>query len=521
MWGVTAGLLVAAMVTWQAPGRVSGWASRPAAASASVASPPDTRQRVTSGDSLVVFAAHPDDEVLGAGGLIHAAVAAGARVSVVLFTNGDGYVGGVNAAFRPVLLTPDRFIAYGQRRQQEALAAAAHVGLTADRLTFLGYPDRGLAVLWGPAWSCDHLYTSPFTRRNHSPYSLAYRAGVAYCGQRVLEDVESVLTRERPTIIVSHDAEDTHRDHWAAGAFVIAALEHLRAADPPWARTARVWPYLVHRGGWPLPRAYAPDLALTPPADLLPVQGGWTEYPLDQSDQDAKRMAILQYRSQVQLLRAYMLSFVRQNELFDIQPRRWAAPVEGEVLPITAPELWDRLPPIIQGTPGDPLVRAAEGSAKLDTVGLGQDSARLYVAVRLRRAAIREAQYRVVMMLLSRGGRTARLRLLFRVPQSLTALQTESRDLPLPAGAMARSFGHRINIVLPLAGMENPASLLMHVETTGPLQMPVERSPWVLVGLAPAPEGWGPGGHASRAGIGGRPGRFDRPGDPLPNGRSR
>jgi len=37
----------------------------------------------------MVVAPHPDDEVLGAGGLIQQAVAAGAEVRIVYLTNGD------------------------------------------------------------------------------------------------------------------------------------------------------------------------------------------------------------------------------------------------------------------------------------------------------------------------------------------------------------------------------------------------------------------------------------------------
>lgn len=486
--GAAAGLLAVAGAVSLAP-VISGGAVGAQLAPPPVVAPAETPHRITLDDSIVVFAAHPDDEVLGAGGMIHQAVLAGARVRIVFFTNGDGYLKGVDVGFRTVLSTPDRFVEYGRRRQREAAAAAARVGLSADHLTFLGYPDRGLAVLWGKAWTCDRPYTSPYTRRNQSPYSLAYRPGITYCGQHVLEDVENVLRRERPTIVVSHGADDTHPDHWAAGALVVAALEHLRAQDIAWTSDVRVWPYLVHHGGWPLPRTYAPDLGLAPPADLLAPAGGWMEYPLDQADQDAKRMAILEYRTQVQLLRSYMLSFVRRNELFDTHPARWPASIEEDGLPITAPESWARLPSLIRGMPGDLLIRLAGGSVRLDAVGLGQDAARLYVAVRLRRPAIREAQYRVVIALFYRDGRMARLRLRFRVPGSLTAVQSQPRDLPLPTGAVGRSFGPRINIVLPIAGMGNPASLLMHVETVGPLRTPAERSAWALVHLAPPLDG--------------------------------
>jgi LmbE family N-acetylglucosaminyl deacetylase len=464
---------------------VSGWVPHPDVSHGStITTTSETRQRVTHGDSVVVFAAHPDDEALGAGGLIHAAVLAGAHVHIVYFTNGDGYLEGVDFGFRTLLSTPARFIQYGQRRQREAVAAANRLGVRADDLTFLGYPDRGLAVLWGQAWTCDHLYTSPYTRRDRSPYSLAFRPRIGYCGQHVLEDVESVLRRERPTVIVSHHPEDTHRDHWAAGAFVMAGLEQLRAGGAAWTRTVRVWPYPVHYAQWPVPRSYAPDLPLAPPGGLA-GGAGWMEYPLDQTDRDAKRAAILEYRTQTQLQRAYMQSFVRRNELFDLAPLSRPSPIEGEGLAVGAPEIWDRLPPVIRGTPADSLVRVTEGSVRLDTVGFAQDADRLYIAVRLQRAAIREVQYRIVAALGYRDGHIARLRLEFRPPQALTALQSQPRDLALPPGAIARSFDRRINIIVPLTGIGNPTSLLVYVETMGPFGTPVERSPWALLRLEP------------------------------------
>src|SRR5258707_6104914 len=41
---------------------------------------------------IVVFSQHPDDEVIGTGGVIQQALAAGKRVRVVFSTSGDGYL---------------------------------------------------------------------------------------------------------------------------------------------------------------------------------------------------------------------------------------------------------------------------------------------------------------------------------------------------------------------------------------------------------------------------------------------
>ncbi len=77
-------------------------------------------------DSLVVVAAHPDDETLGAGGIIHACAQRGIPVEVIIVTDG--------AASHPGdALTP-------LRRAREAHSAVAVLAPRA-RLTMLGFAD--------------------------------------------------------------------------------------------------------------------------------------------------------------------------------------------------------------------------------------------------------------------------------------------------------------------------------------------------------------------------------------------
>lgn len=464
---------------------------RAAPSPAPAAAPPSTGETLPAlsyhpgrGDTVLVFAAHPDDETLGPGGFIHSATAAGARVVVVIFTNGDGYIEGVDLGFHTLFSTPARFIQYGKARQREALAAAARLGVPASRVVFLGYPDRGLAVLWGLRWDCRQPYKSPYTQRDRSAYSLTYRPGSLYCGESVLADVRALLRREAPTAIVVHHPEDTHRDHWAAEAFVTFALESLSLAGEAWTRSVRVYRYLVHHGTWPTPAAYAPDLYLRPPRDLWAGHPAWwMEYPLSQADEEAKLQAALEYHSQVQLLRLYVLSFVRRDDLFDLYPPVHPTGVEDAALPLGVPDAWTRLPPLIHVSGPGSLVRATEGSAILDSIAIGQSPDRLFLAVRLRRPVIREVQYRFELRLLYADGRTARLLARFEPPRFLSADRSRPEDLALPAGAAARSFGPRIDVALPTAGLGDPPSLYLHVLTVGPLRRVVDQAPWRLVRL--------------------------------------
>lgn len=95
---------------------------------------------------LLVFAPHPDDETLGTAGVIMRAVAAGKRVRVVIFTNGDGYPKAASLLLKKNIdeLRPEDYFELARVRQFEVYAALAELGLKPSDITFLGYPDAGL-----------------------------------------------------------------------------------------------------------------------------------------------------------------------------------------------------------------------------------------------------------------------------------------------------------------------------------------------------------------------------------------
>ena len=80
----------------------------------------------------IVFAPHPDDETLGCGGTIARKTAAGATVSLVFLTDG--------AQSNPAL--PAEKLA--ETRLQEAIRAAAVLGVEPRELVFLDFPDGQL-----------------------------------------------------------------------------------------------------------------------------------------------------------------------------------------------------------------------------------------------------------------------------------------------------------------------------------------------------------------------------------------
>ena len=85
--------------------------------------------------SALIVAPHPDDETIGAYGLIRALKARRARVHVLVVTDGAGSHPASNRWPRRRLIA---------ERQRESLAALWRIGVTARDVTFLGLPDGGL-----------------------------------------------------------------------------------------------------------------------------------------------------------------------------------------------------------------------------------------------------------------------------------------------------------------------------------------------------------------------------------------
>ena len=85
--------------------------------------------------SALIVAPHPDDETIGAYGLIRAVKARGARVRVLIVTDGAGSHLSSNRWPRRRLIA---------ERQRESLAAMRRIGVMARDVTFLGLPDGGL-----------------------------------------------------------------------------------------------------------------------------------------------------------------------------------------------------------------------------------------------------------------------------------------------------------------------------------------------------------------------------------------
>ncbi len=330
----------------------------------------------TSTDRIVVVAPHPDDEVLGAGGIIQQALAAGAEVRLIYLTNGDHNQIAFKLYNHSLFLRARDYLAFGERRRMEAIAAADLIGLPADHLTFLGYPDWGTLTMWRDYWDSDEPFRSDATRVNAVPYKEDFGYQHPYTPEAVVADFVSLFRQFHPTkIFVTHPC-DTNPDHRAAANFVRLATLDLEAEG----LHSVLYYYVIHFGNWPLPYHYHPDAGLEPPQALLD-EGDWMSVSLTTDQTEKKYAAILRNRTQTTTREYYLVAFARTNEIFaTIDPPRvprlqpdlpldWRKAVRNKAMVITTGDPNEPIP-----LPGESLIEPAGKSGERTPASPAEES---------------------------------------------------------------------------------------------------------------------------------------------------
>lgn len=264
----------------------------------------------TDKDRILILAPHPDDEVLGCGGIIQEALRRNLPVREVFLTYGDNYEWAFLVYKKRPVLASSAIRKMGWQRSEEALAAGEVLGMKAENITFLGYPDWGTEKIWMSHWGLHRPpLRSMLTRVTAVPYRNAFRPGAAYKGEEILDDLQAIIQNFRPTkVFVSHPS-DAHRDHRALFLYTRIALWNLEGEMKP-----EIFPYLIHQAKWPKPRGLKWDRQLTPPTTLNDVT--WTAYDLNPEQTKNKQRALKAHKTQMAKDAAYLNSFVATNELF-------------------------------------------------------------------------------------------------------------------------------------------------------------------------------------------------------------
>lgn len=346
---------------------------------------------------LMIIAPHPDDEVLGCGGLMAQAVQAGVPVQVVMLTNGDGYcaAAAMLARGKP---EPNDYIELGRFRQEEALKAAQSLGLRHEQICFLGYPDRGLWRLWQSPYT---TAASAFTKRTRSPYENSYQPGALYMGTAVVNDLVNILSEQQPTdVYVTHPLDD-HPDHMAAAVFAQEALAQAKEKGliP---KSTQIAYYLIHRGDWPLPQGTHSHASLQPPSALL--DRSWAVLPLPSYAQNLKSESLDQYGSQLVLMNRFLSSFIRRNEIF-LPDQPFKRNALGVVRLDGKADEWRNSDPIHHDPVDDDPVRHVQAAADIQSVYLHLQGDALYGLVETRGKLTPEVQVRFSLTGIDEGGR--------------------------------------------------------------------------------------------------------------------
>ncbi len=274
---------------------------------------------------LLVIAPHPDDETLGAGGLIRRVKEAGGSVRVVLITSGDGFAEGVQRERGKRRLTPTTFRNYGRQRERETTAAMASLGVQPDHIRFLGFPDQGLCPIAAKYVSTrTRPYQSPFTDRHMPPGDEQVVRGITYRGSDLRRELERLIIADQPTLVAMPHSEDDHPDHCSTYLFAREALDAVAFARGP---SPEVVHYLVHFNDWPPDGPRTRELQ-RPPKGFPSNEGRWTSFTLTGPESDAKEQAIGLYKTQMDIIGPFLMGFATANELF----------LQGR--PASRPECW-------------------------------------------------------------------------------------------------------------------------------------------------------------------------------------
>ncbi len=265
---------------------------------------------LSTNDRILVLAPHPDDEVIGCGGVIRRAVTMGLPVREVFMTYGDENQWSFAVYRRHPVVEPAAVREMGYLRRDEAVAAARTLGVPATNLVFFGFPDLGTFAIWTEHWRDRPPYESLLTRATAVPYTNALLVGRPHKAEVILENLKTVLLEFRPTkVFVTHPA-DFHPDHRGFYLFARIALWDLAEEVP-----ATLHPYLVHFRRWPRNQDYEPDQPLVPP-DFFSRDITWESFALGGGEEALKGRAIQAHRTQFDYASRYLLSFVRNRELF-------------------------------------------------------------------------------------------------------------------------------------------------------------------------------------------------------------
>jgi len=258
---------------------------------------------VTPTSSIVAVATHPDD-VKNYAGLMLRGIRTGARVSVLLVTNGENLGGSA---------TKEQAISMGETRKREVLTFLDSLGIDRSDIYPLGVPNTQSRTLCairddfyrieGWPWYDSILCTDEVI------YEDAYRPRMPFFGESLVAVMKELLVRTRPTHVLTHHPKDDHFEHRAV-AFL--TRQSVAAAVPETQVQPELYGSLVYhqRLKWPP----AGDTFMSPEVRESPFGTGAVLLGLTEDERRTKQDACNVFIPT--LSEAYIGSYMKRDEIF-------------------------------------------------------------------------------------------------------------------------------------------------------------------------------------------------------------
>ncbi|MCL5408604.1 MAG: PIG-L family deacetylase [Candidatus Omnitrophica bacterium] len=264
----------------------------------------------TNRDRIIVFAPHPDDEILGCAGIIQECLEKKGRVYIVFFTNGDRNEVAFKLFSKRLILHPFDYIKLGELRSQESMKANKIINISPENLIFLGYPDHGTLNIWIKYWNTDKPFRSFRTKTTCVPYPRNLSYSKPYVGESIIPDFTKTLKGISPTKVFLPNPADLNCDHRAMfNFFTVSFLETKKEVLPD------VYSYLIHYKMWPEPKRFASHFTLEPPGKLS--NKTWVSYYLTPEQMGQKIRALRCFQTELIGTKNFIFSFIRRNEIFE------------------------------------------------------------------------------------------------------------------------------------------------------------------------------------------------------------
>lgn len=261
--------------------------------------------QINENEKIIIFAPHPDDEILGCGGLIQKVIKKKGEVYIVYLTNGDHNQLPYRIYEKKIILNPSDYIKLGEIRKKESIKATKILGVSENNLIFLGYPDFGILKIWENYWGENKKpFRSFLTKASYVPYKENYSFGKPYKGESILEDIKKIINEIRPSKIFITSPFDTNVDHRALYNFVRASLLEIEGLNP------EVYIYLIHFRNYPLKNSeklFLPEIFLLFKTYIVP---------LSNEEVKKKKISLECFTSQMMFRKKWFFSFVKKNEIF-------------------------------------------------------------------------------------------------------------------------------------------------------------------------------------------------------------